>query len=301
MQFESDKKVNMQTDDAHSAQADALPQDVENCEAFAVEQTPSETSPQGPCAPRSDDFEGGADVDLAAAEHTKEDKVARFGKAVNVLLIGAIAVLLVLLCLKMFVFTSVAVSGGSMEPTYLPQGETVLVNQLATPKRSDVVVTFKYDVDSKIKAYFATQAEAMPGGKYFKIIKRVVAIGGDEVWFEKISDQEYAFVVRVDGKKYYEFYCWESEQTEPFAQRDKGKYVLAQSMDEAKSKYGKYVEQITQTVNDTDWLKEYDENNPYVVPSDCFLGFGDNRAISEDSRSNSLRAIPYARLLGVVI
>lgn len=245
-----------------------------------------------------------ADIEQTKApeDKQKQNKSSKFGTAVNRSLTVIIIILAVLLVTKVFFVSSVTISGSSMEPTYLPEGETVTVNKLATPKRGDIVVAFKYDIDSKLKAYFAPKSQTMPGKKYFKIIKRAVAIGGDKIWTETLPDGTYVFALEIDGTVYYEFYYWDTEQTKSFPNRDKGHYVLATSMEQAAQLYGEYVVQIIMEPRADDWLSAYDsQENCYVVPDKHFLAFGDNRSVSEDSRSNSLKAVPYSRIMGVVI
>lgn len=231
-----------------------------------------------------------------------DKKNKKLSTIVNRTLSVIIIVLVILLVLKIFVVGSIAVSGGSMEPTYLPQGDSVTVNKLATPKRGDIVVAFKYDVDNKLLAYFAPQSQCQPGKKYFKIIKRAVAVEGDKIWTEKTASNQYVFALNFDGETYYEFYYWDEPQTKPYAERDRGHYVLAKSLDEAKAKYGQTVVQLTMTPQSNEWLTDYDSlENCYVVPKDSFLAFGDNREISQDSRSSDLKAVPNSRVVGVVI
>ena len=248
-------------------------------------------------APKTD-----AEETNAPENKQKQNKNGKFGTAVNRSLTVIIIILAVLLVTKVFFVSSVTVSGSSMEPTYLSEGETVTVNKLATPERGDIVVAFKYDIDSKLKAYFAPKSQTLPGKKYFKIIKRAVAIGGDKIWTETLPDGTYVFALEIDDTVYYEFYYWDTEQTKPFPNRDKGHYVLATSLEQATQLYGKYVVQITMEPRADDWLSAYDsQENCYVVPKKHFLAFGDNRSVSEDSRSNSLKAVPYSRVMGVVV
>ena len=60
-----------------------------------------------------------------------------------------------------------------MLPTY-NSGETVFVNELTKPKRGDVIVFYKHNVDNKFKAKFASPRRRRRGG-YEKQIKRVAA------------------------------------------------------------------------------------------------------------------------------
>jgi len=201
--------------------------------------------------------------------------------AINVALWAAIAILLVLVVLRLFVFNSIKVDGLSMSPTY-EDGEIVVINKTVKPKRGDVVVFYLNDVDSKFKAMFASQEQCQPGQPYEKLIKRVVALGGDKIWTQRIAengnDVMYQVVIdTADGKRIFEDYYVK-----------KGNELSPETY---------YIHSIGLT--DLGNLEGYTEQNPYVVKEGCFYAMGDNRVNSVDSRK--FGEFPLSRLFGVVI
>lgn len=208
---------------------------------------------------------------VAVAEQPKK-KINKFW---DILLWVLIAVLAVAVMVRAFVYTNVTVSGESMSSTY-SDGEVVHVNKLTKLKRGDVVVFYKYDVDSKFKALFASGADVQSGGKYEKLIKRVVAVEGDSIWVEA-TDGGYKLVVKTaDGAEIYEDYY------------KKGKAALNAD---------NFV--LPNTVQGLGQLSGHTKDNPLVIEAGHFFAMGDNRGNSEDSRGN-LGQVPLDRLYGVV-
>lgn len=202
--------------------------------------------------------------------------------AVNVALWIAIAVLLIAVVLRLFVFSSVAVDGDSMNPTY-QNGDVVTVNKAIVPKRGDVIVFYKNEVDNKFTAQFAPKEECALGKPYEKLIKRVVALEGDKIWVSRVtnsgSDVMYEVVVdTADGERLYENYYVKKGETLPIEN-----YYL--HSDAGYTHLGN--------------LRECVEDNPFVVSEGCFFAMGDNRTNSNDSRA--LGEFKLTQVFGVVL
>lgn len=237
---------------------------------------------------------GGAATDVVEQSAPKARK--KLERTFNVVLIVVIGVLIALNLCKIFVLSQVGIEQSSMQPTYDP-GEAVLINKLITPTNGDVVVVYKQDIDSRFKAYFASSADKSANGKYALLIKRAVAVGGNQVWSEQVGEQ-YALAVRIDGVTYYEFYAWSAPQgNKSYADSDKGKYVLAEGLEQAKTDHGENVTQLL--MSDIGWLADYTQDNPYTLKENELLLLGDNREVSKDSRQSGVSNL--SRLLGVVV
>lgn len=186
--------------------------------------------------------------------------------AVNVALWIAIVVLSVAVILRLFVFSTVEVDGLSMNPTY-NSGDVVTVNKTAMPKRGDVAVFYKNEVNNKFIAQFAKREECAEGQPYEKLIKRVVALGGDKIWVQRIAedgnDVMYEVVIDTfDGNRLFENYYVKKGE------------VLAQET------YYLHTDKGSDLGN----LKNCTESDPFVVSEGCFFAMGDNRTNSKDSR-----------------
>lgn len=232
-----------------------------------------------------------------AARRKKIDKI------VNIVLLSLVVLLVVANLLRIFVWSEVTIQQNSLQPTYDPN-DKVLVAKLKQPQNGDVVVVYKYDVD-KFKAYFGSSADKADGGKYELLIKRVVATQGDEVWIEEVSTSagtRYALAIRKNQHTYYEFYVFdEAVNTDNYGDcidKNAGKYVLCDSLDEAKKLYGQNVVQIT-TDKTGSLLKGRTVDNPLVIEEGRLLLLGDNRDHSNDSRDMGLSYT--SRVFGVVI
>ncbi|MCM1360177.1 MAG: signal peptidase I [Corallococcus sp.] len=207
-------------------------------------------------------------------------KAARWRKAdkfFDVLLWVSVFILAALVLTRTFVATNIGVSGSSMYDTF-EDGEIVWVNKLAKPERGQVVVFFKYDVDSKFWSLFGTAQDNDRGGKYEKLIKRVVATEGDSVWVEHRGNGEYDFVVQSPSGEiiYEDYYVKGDRKLDAFTVKDRN--VL--------SGLGLLRNHIGQ-------------ENALRIRDGYFFAMGDNRGDSTDSRV--LDVIPYDRIFGVLI
>ena len=211
---------------------------------------------------------------VADATQTADPQKRKINKFWDILIWVLIAILALAVLIRAFVFTNVTISGASMEETY-HGNDVVRVVKIGKPERGDVVVFYKSAVDSKFKALFAKGDDVKEGGKYEKLIKRVVAVEGDSIWVEPV-DGGYRLVVKTaDGKTLYEDYY------------KKGGEALSESSFVMSSAV------LGQLVGLT-------EDNPLVIEKDHFFAMGDNRGNSEDSRG-VLGQVPLDQLFGIVI
>ena len=198
----------------------------------------------------------------------------------DILLWVLIAVLLVALFVRMFVISNVTVSGASMMGTY-SNGDTVTVNKLKLPKRGDVVVFYKNPVKSKFLGAFARGDSVEEGGEYYKLIKRVVALGGDKLWLDStgLADGEYRIIIQTpDGNILHEDYYTKKGET-----LSADNFILSDKQ-----------------MSGPGCLAGATESNPYVIEEGYFFAIGDNRANSDDSRGR-LGPVPLTQLFGVVV
>ena len=209
-------------------------------------------------------------------EATTQQK-RKLNKIWDVLLWVLIAVLAVALLLNLLVITRVTISGDSMNSTY-KSDEVVWVVKVGAPERGDVVVFYKSDVDSRVKALFARGDDATEGGKYEKLIKRVVAVAGDKLWIEQVDGGYQVIVKTAEGKVVREDYYTRG-----------GKTLKADSF------------LLPDTAQGLGRLSEHvGEDNALTIDKDHFFAIGDNRGNSEDSRGE-LNQVPLSRLFGKVI
>lgn len=108
-------------------------------------------------------------------------------------------IILFVFLLRTFVFGTIAVKGSSMEPNF-HHGDFVLVNKLAyhigNPKKGDVAICW---LDS--------------GNRKENIIKRVIAVPGDEVDMRLKEDGwDWEYVLYVNGEEQKENYILEAVQ-----------------------------------------------------------------------------------------
>lgn len=284
--------VNKQADSQEPAEVVPCPSDRHGKPAWDAEQSDETFTPTFDGS--DEDFSGARYDEPVQQPKTKK----RFERMFNVALIVVICVLIVLNLGKIFVLSQVSIEQNSMQPTFDP-GSSVLINKLAAPNTSDIVVVYKYDVDSKLKAYFAGAKDKGQSGKYALLIKRAVAVGGNEIWSEE-ADGKYMLFVRVDGKTYQEYYYWDNtQQNVPFAERESGHYFLAENLEQARQLHGETATQITMA--NAGWIAQggYTSENPYKLKDDEMLLLGDNRDASVDSRQSGVSYL--RRLLGVVI
>ena len=225
--------------------------------------------------------EQSADEVVKPAETAVKPKRSKAEIAINVALWIAIAVLLVAVILRLFVFSSVEVDGASMNPTYEDK-EVVTVNKTKLPNRGDVVVFYVNEVENKFLAQFAKREECGKGQPYEKLIKRVVALEGDKIWVQRVAndgnDVMYEVVIdTADGNRLFEdYYVKKGEKLN--IERFYIHSVAASSL-------GK--------------LEGCTESKPFVVSKGCFFAMGDNRVNSQDSRS--FGEFKLSQMFGVVL
>ena len=213
-------------------------------------------------------------------------------KAWDVFLWLMILALTIAVFVRAFIVSKVTVSGESMTSAYYNtessehynpkltyhDGDTVTVHKLAKPNRGDVVVFYKQAVSSKFLALFARGDSVNEGGQYYKLIKRVVALGGDKLWVEHIEDNKYRLVIQTpDGEILHENYYQKNGETlaiDCFTLYDRGTSGLG-------------------------CLKDTTQDNPLVIEEGKFFAIGDNRVNSDDSRG-TLGQVPLSQLFGVV-
>lgn len=213
---------------------------------------------------------------------------AKLDKWADILIWVVVITLISLSLLKLFVISTITVDGISMyskdmeaiygaSATYL-DGDKVTVAKVAKPKRGQVAVFYKYPIDSKVLAYFASPAQSQVGGKYALLIKRVVAVEGDAIWLEDYDGVHRLVVLTPDGKTIYEDYYTDRQ--------------------------GNAIPLMTMEYN-LGQLAKYTADNPLTIPQGCFFAMGDNREDSLDSRGTSydtdVTLYTFDRVVGVVV
>ena len=217
-----------------------------------------------------------AQVQSDATQEATQQK-RKLSKLWDVVLWVLIAVLAAALLLNLLVITRVTISGDSMNSTY-KSDEVVWVVKVGAPERGDVVVFYKKDVDSKFKALFARGDETTEGGKYEKLIKRVVAVAGDKLWIEQVEGGYQVFVKTADGKQLREDY---------YVRGDKALKEERFILPNTPQGLGRLSDHVG-------------EDNALVIEKDHFFAMGDNRGNSEDSRGE-LNQVSLSRVFGIVI
>ena len=217
--------------------------------------------------------------DVSADGKTPAQK--RFGKLVDVLLWVLIVVLAAAVLVRAFVYTQITVSGESMMATFRDK-EVVGVSKIRNPVRGDVVIFYKEDGANKFLDVFSS-GKSGDDNEHAKLIKRVVAVGGDKLWVEKVSDSVdlyYVVVETADGDRIIENYY----------ERD-GEVLAAESF---------YIKGVLTVGSDLGMLSQHKgRENALVIDDNCFFAMGDNRSNSSDSRTFGV--VPVSRLYGVVI
>ncbi len=221
----------------------------------------------------------------ASSAKNKDNKESLDSKIFNVLLVVLVVLLAVAVLLRFFVGCRIKIEGSSMEPNFYDD-EQVWVNKLATPRRGDVVVLFKNDltVSEKIFAEFCFGKMAQQDGKYQKLIKRVVALGGDKIWLEQSNGGCVAVIKTSDGEILREDYYVDGDKIPVFYGASK-KLVSVPWMENNANMLGNLYEC-------------YSEETAYLVPEGYFYFMGDNRNNSTDARKNG--AVPLSCVYGVV-
>lgn len=205
------------------------------------------------------------------------------------LMLFLIVVLMTAVLQRYFVGSSIIVNGSSMEPTFMP-GKEVWVDKTRTPKRGDVVVLYRYDVSNKFFAEFAVGASTKRGGKYEKLIKRIVALEGDKLWVEE-KDGNYVLVIETAEGELREDYYTVGDNRAVF-------YDERGQFDPDNPVYVPYV--AGDYSNRLGCLTGTTKENPFVVREGRFFYMGDNRLVSSDSRDASIKDVPMERIIGVI-
>lgn len=218
-------------------------------------------------------------------------KAKLWDKIVNVLLIVVIAVLLVTVVYKSFFVTNVEVSGDSMLPTY-NSGTIVKVDRTANQNtifRGDVVV-FYINHPGWLKEHFNffSNVKQNADDQYRLLIKRVVAVQGDQIWVEQVDGQKDTYRIKIktaNGDIVGENYVviGEKENSGTLYTEDVF-YIVSNDQHDTLQR-----------------LKNFTKDNPYTVPQGYFFAMGDNRSNSHDSRYADLGDISYDNVFGKVL
>lgn len=247
----------------------------------------------------NDDFQlNNACATDVPAQDDNSDRLAaikrknRWSKILTVLLVIALVVLVTCLLLKWFCIGKIGVSGISMLPNY-ENGDVVWLNKKVAPRRGDVIVFYIQSVvepSDKFKGEFATGDAVKPGGRYEKYIKRVVAVGGDKIWWEAVDeDRCILHVLTADGK-----YLTENDGDNKYFR--KGKQAQFYTVSGGETSTVPYF----QIPENGSWFYQFDsEQNALTVKDDHLFVMGDNRYASTDSRK--IGTVWVEKLYGVVI
>ena len=238
-----------------------------------------------------------------SADDTASRPAKKRNRIADVLFVTVMLFLLIFLATavmqRYFVGSSILVSGTSMMPTYTP-GTEVWVDKTRTPKRGDIVVLYAYDVDNKFFAEFAMGDSVARGGKYEKLIKRVIAVGGDEMWVEPMDGGHVLVIKTAQGEIIREdYYTVTSSEGSDRA-------VFYDPRGKLDSENPIYVPFVANLDNFLGILEGTTERKPFVVREGHFFYMGDNRLRSSDSRFTDedtetyIADVPMERIIGVV-
>lgn len=205
------------------------------------------------------------------------------------ILLFMLIVLMSAILQRYYVGSVIVVNGASMEPTYLG-GQEVWINKGRAVKRGDVVVLYRNDVANKFWAEFAVGTSAKNNGKYAKLIKRVIAFGGDKLWVEE-KDGNYVLVIETPQGEIREDYYTVNGQPVVF-------HDAHGNLDESNPVYVPYV--AGDYKNRLGVLSGTTKENPFVVREGRFFYMGDHRLVSSDSRSPEIADVPLDRIIGVI-
>ena len=229
------------------------------------------------------EFDTFDEQNLAQQTSQQPNSAKKWDKILNVLLAVVLVVLVVTVVVKAFFVTNVVVSGDSMYPTYT-SGNVVKVDRTAnkdTIQRGDIVV-FYLNNPGWLRKHF----DFLPKGddaqsQYRLLIKRVVAVQGDQIWVEMVGNKYKVMVKTADGNVVGEWYTVPDEPTESETiLPESAFYISAHALKR---------------------LENYTKDTPYTIPQGYFFAMGDNRDQSHDSRYQDMGDIPYQNLFGEVM
>ena len=225
--------------------------------------------------------DNGENVANGASVAESNPKNKRLNKFIDVLLWVVIALLALAVVFRAFIFTQITVSGESMMETFHDK-EVVGVSKVKRPERGNVVVFYKEDGSNKFLDIFGS-GKSGDENEHTKLIKRVVATGGDKLWVEPVDgiDNVYqVFVETPDGDVLYED-----------AYSNGGETLAKENF---------YIYGVLSQGSDLGVLsKHIGRDNALLIADGYFFAMGDNRSNSHDSRA--FGAVPNTRLFGVVI
>lgn len=191
------------------------------------------------------------------------------GKSMLYAVFVVMLLLLVTLVLRVYFYCPVQVEQKSMYPTY-DEGDRLWVYKTQTIQRGQVVVFFQDGTGSTFLNFVI--------GDDRLIIKRVVALAGDQIWVEQQADGSYIVCVLPkdsDTVLYEDYYTKDNQPVQIpniNTSDDVGLGILKQHIG---------------------------RDNALTIEEGHFFAMGDNRAVSDDSRG-SFGQIPMSHLLGVV-
>ncbi|MDR0921078.1 MAG: signal peptidase I [Lactobacillales bacterium] len=170
------------------------------------------------------------------------------------------AVAILLLVLRLFVFSPIIVDGHSMDPT-LQNGERMIMLKTAKIDRFDIAVSEE------------------PGEPKKNIIKRVIGLPEDTIEFN--NDQ-----LTINGKKYDEPYL------------DSYKKLWKDEKLQKEYSFDPYFQSIAQSAQAFTTTPDGKTEFSVTVPKGHYFLMGDDRLISKDSRE--LGPVPSSSLKGEV-
>lgn len=197
----------------------------------------------------------------------------------TVALVVMVLVLLTVILLRSFVISRISVSGESMMPNFSDKQVVWVEKSNVQLRRGDVVVVYKNYVKNTFLAEFSFGSDRQPGGKYEKLIKRVVALEGDKLWVEARGNDHVLVIQTPQGEIIYEDYYTVNGKPAQF-------YTLEGELTDVP------------TLGLLGRLSGTTQDNPFVVMEGYFFFLGDNRHNSSDSRQ--LGALPLNRVYGRV-
>lgn len=170
-------------------------------------------------------------------------------------------VLLLVFCIRSFLFQPYRVPTGSLEPTVMP-GDFILVNQFDYGLRFPVWDKKLFSVDEPKRGQIALLS--YPVDHTFTFVKRVVGLPGDHISY--INK-----VLYINGKKQPQQYIGTVTRLNDFGQL---------------TTYQKYQEDLNGVKHDIFVRPDMPAENFYnlVVPKNEYFVMGDNRDESDDSR-----------------